>query len=201
MPLWDKGARKRPVWVSLRTEDFVPRMSNSSERDKLQKLYFRIGEVATIVGVEPHVLRYWEGEFRSVRPQKSARGQRIYSRRDVETLLKVKELLYAHRFTIAGARRRLRDGGPDLSVPEPDAATPSSAPAAAPALEAASLPTQVAARLADGGGVEIAAVAAPPPGIAVEELQAVYDRLVVVRNRARALLTQVDDWGNDPKAP
>jgi DNA-binding transcriptional MerR regulator len=67
--------------------------------------------VASIVGVEPHVLRYWESEFRSVRPQKSARGQRIYSRRDVDTLLKVKELLYAHRFTIAGARRKLRDGG------------------------------------------------------------------------------------------
>jgi DNA-binding transcriptional MerR regulator len=75
------------------------------------KLYYRIGEVAGIVGVEPHVLRYWETEFRSVRPQKSAKGQRVYSRRDVETLLKVKELLYAHRFTIAGARRKLRDGG------------------------------------------------------------------------------------------
>jgi len=78
---------------------------------QLEKLYYRIGEVSGIVGVEPHVLRYWESEFRSVRPQKSARGQRIYSRRDVETLLKVKELLYAHRFTIAGARRKLRDGG------------------------------------------------------------------------------------------
>ncbi|HTJ80982.1 MAG TPA: MerR family transcriptional regulator [Polyangiaceae bacterium] len=83
----------------------------SSGGAQLEKLYYRIGEVSSIVGVEPHVLRYWESEFRSVRPQKSARGQRIYSRRDVETLLKVKELLYAHRFTIAGARRRLRDGG------------------------------------------------------------------------------------------
>ena len=76
----------------------------SNRTDRLQKLYFRIGEVAGIVGVEPHVLRYWESEFRSVRPQKSARGQRIYSRRDVDTLLKVKELLYSHRFTIAGAK-------------------------------------------------------------------------------------------------
>lgn len=75
------------------------------------KLYYRIGEVAGIVGVEPHVLRYWETEFRSIRPQKSAKGQRVYSRRDVETLLKVKELLYAHRFTIAGAKRKLREGG------------------------------------------------------------------------------------------
>jgi DNA-binding transcriptional MerR regulator len=83
----------------------------SPRRELPAKLYYRIGEVAGIVGVEPHVLRYWETEFRSVRPQKSAKGQRIYSRRDVETLLKVKDLLYGHRFTIAGARRKLREGG------------------------------------------------------------------------------------------
>lgn len=75
------------------------------------KLYFRIGEVAEVVGVEPHVLRYWESEFRSIRPEKSRKGQRVYSRRDVETLLKVKELLYGHRYTIAGAKRKLRGEG------------------------------------------------------------------------------------------
>ena len=75
------------------------------------KLYFRIGEVAGIVGVEPHVLRYWETEFRSIRPEKSRKGQRVYSRRDVETLLKVKDLLYGHRYTIAGAKRKLRGDG------------------------------------------------------------------------------------------
>src|ERR1700760_806477 len=75
------------------------------------KLYFRIGEVANAVGVETHVLRYWETEFRSIRPQKSSRGQRVYSRRDVETLMRVKELLYDRKFTIAGARKQLRDGG------------------------------------------------------------------------------------------
>jgi DNA-binding transcriptional MerR regulator len=75
------------------------------------KLYFRIGEVAGAVGVETHVLRYWETEFRSIRPQKSSRGQRVYSRRDVETLMRVKELLYDRGFTIAGARKQLRDGG------------------------------------------------------------------------------------------
>ncbi len=90
----------------------------SVRRELPAKLYYRIGEVAGLVGVEPHVLRYWETEFRSVRPQKSAKGQRIYSRRDVETLLKVKELLYAHRFTIAGARRKLREGGVEPVAPE-----------------------------------------------------------------------------------
>lgn len=86
-------------------------MDPKSRRELPSKLYFRIGEVAGIVGVEPHVLRYWETEFRSIRPTKSAKGQRIYSRRDVETLMRVKELLYAHRFTIEGARKKLREGG------------------------------------------------------------------------------------------
>src|SRR5581483_12483627 len=76
-----------------------------------QKLYFRIGEVAGIVGVEPHVLRYWEREFRTIRPTKSAKGQRVYSRRDVENLMRVRELLYRDGFTIAGARKRLQKAG------------------------------------------------------------------------------------------
>ncbi len=91
------------------------------------KLYYRIGEVSEIVGVEPHVLRYWETEFRSIRPQKSRKGQRIYSRRDVDKLLKVKDLLYAHGFTIAGARKRLREGGAE---PEAQAIVPAVAPPA-----------------------------------------------------------------------
>ncbi len=76
--------------------------------DLPSKLYFRIGEVAELVGVEPHVLRYWEREFRSVRPTKSAKGQRVYSRRDVENLMRVRELLYREGFTIAGAKKKLQ---------------------------------------------------------------------------------------------
>jgi DNA-binding transcriptional MerR regulator len=82
------------------------------------KLYYRIGEVAELVGVEPHVLRYWEREFRTIRPAKSARGQRVYSRRDVESLMRVRELLYAEGFTIAGAKKRLQHGA------EPEADKP-----------------------------------------------------------------------------
>src|SRR3954465_10687056 len=74
------------------------------------KLYFRIGEVASLVGVEPHVLRYWEREFRSIRPTKSAKGQRVYSRKDVENLPRVRDLLYRDGFTIAGAKKRLQRG-------------------------------------------------------------------------------------------
>jgi len=87
-------------------------------RAQVDKLYYRIGEVAQLVGVEPHVLRYWETEFRSVRPQKSASGQRVYSRRDVDTLMRVKGLLYGQGFTIAGAKKKLREGGVEPQAPE-----------------------------------------------------------------------------------
>jgi DNA-binding transcriptional MerR regulator len=81
------------------------------------KLFFRIGEVAGLVGVEPHVLRYWEREFRSIRPTKSAKGQRVYSRRDVENLLRVRDLLYRDGFTIAGAKKRLQRGAGESADP------------------------------------------------------------------------------------
>jgi DNA-binding transcriptional MerR regulator len=76
------------------------------------KQYFRIGEVAAIAGVETHVLRFWETEFRTLRPDKSRSGRRTYSRADVEHVLRIRDLLYEQGFTIAGARRQLREGGP-----------------------------------------------------------------------------------------
>lgn len=75
------------------------------------KLFFRIGEVAGLVGVEPHVLRYWEREFRSIRPTKSKKGQRVYSRKDVENLLRVRDLLYRDGYTIAGAKKQMQRAG------------------------------------------------------------------------------------------
>ena len=74
------------------------------------KLYFRIGEVAGLLGVEPYVLRYWESEFPSLSPKKSGTGHRLYRRKDVELLLKIKHLLYDKRFTIEGARQTLQEG-------------------------------------------------------------------------------------------
>src|SRR5580698_6396158 len=85
-------------------------MAESTSASLPAKLYFRIGEVADLVGVEPHVLRYWEREFRTIRPTKSAKGQRVYSRRDVENLMRVRELLYQEGFTIAGAKKKLERG-------------------------------------------------------------------------------------------
>lgn len=93
-------------------------VDRSSRGELPAKLYFRIGEVAGLVGVEPHVLRYWEREFKSIRPQKSTKGQRVYSRRDVETLMRVRELLYREGFTIAGARKRLQKAGVEPDTDE-----------------------------------------------------------------------------------
>ena len=72
------------------------------------KLYFRIGEVSELLGLEAHVLRYWEGEFPSLSPKKAKSGHRLYRRRDVELLLQIKHLLYEQRFTIEGARQALQ---------------------------------------------------------------------------------------------
>lgn len=73
------------------------------------KLYFRIGEVADLLDVKPYVLRYWETEFPDIKPSKSKSGQRLYKRRDVELLVHIKDLLYRERFTINGARKKLRE--------------------------------------------------------------------------------------------
>lgn len=73
------------------------------------KLHYKIGEVSRIVGVKPHVLRYWESEFGVLRPQKTPSNQRLYRRRDVEVLLLIKRLLYDEGYTIAGANRRVRE--------------------------------------------------------------------------------------------
>jgi DNA-binding transcriptional MerR regulator len=72
------------------------------------KLFFRIGEVSTMLGLEAYVLRYWETEFPSLSPKKSGTGHRLYRRKDVELLLKIKHLLYEKRFTIDGARQYLQ---------------------------------------------------------------------------------------------
>jgi DNA-binding transcriptional MerR regulator len=69
--------------------------------------FFRIGEVSRIVGVEPYVLRYWEGEFPQIRPQRADSNQRTYQKKDLEMILEIKRLLYEEKMTIEGARQRL----------------------------------------------------------------------------------------------
>jgi DNA-binding transcriptional MerR regulator len=72
-----------------------------------EKLFFKIGEVCELVDVQPHVLRYWESEFPMLAPQKNKAGQRVYRRKDVEMVVRIRELLYDEKFTIAGAKRKL----------------------------------------------------------------------------------------------
>ena len=72
-----------------------------------EKLFFKIGEVCELAGVQAHVLRYWESEFPMLAPQKNRAGQRVYRKRDVEIALRIKELLYEDQYTIAGAKKRL----------------------------------------------------------------------------------------------
>lgn len=89
------------------------------------KLFYKIGEVCDHVGVQPHVLRYWESEFPMLAPQKNRAGQRVYRRKDLEIVLRIRELLYDEKFTIAGAKRKLAEelrggSGPRLKVVTPD---------------------------------------------------------------------------------
>jgi len=95
------------------------------------KVYFKIGEVADIVGVKPYVLRYWETEFPDIAPAKSKSKQRLYKRKEVEAILRIRDLLYKEKFTIEGARKRIKelarkprdkDNSPQISLGLPIAA-------------------------------------------------------------------------------
>src|SRR3989475_4889603 len=85
--------------------------SKASEVLIPEKLYFRIGEVARLCHLPAYVLRFWETEFPQLKPVKSSTGQRMYRRRDVENVVRIKQLLYEEGYTIAGARQHLRDEG------------------------------------------------------------------------------------------
>ena len=108
-----------------------------------EKLFFKIGEVCELAGVQAHVLRYWESEFPMLAPQKNRAGQRVYRKRDVEIALRIKELLYEDQYTIAGAKKRLANdlrAGGKFRVVSPDDvgddSQQSDPPSAAPSGEA-----------------------------------------------------------------
>jgi DNA-binding transcriptional MerR regulator len=92
------------------------------------KLFFRIGEVSQLVGVEPYVLRYWESEFPGLSPKKSSTGQRMFRRKDVELLLNIKHLLYHEKFTIEGARKALKANKPQEIIGAQEVLFPASDP-------------------------------------------------------------------------
>jgi DNA-binding transcriptional MerR regulator len=90
-------------------------MARLFKRDEIEnpisyeRLYYRIGEVSRITGLKPHVLRYWESEFKVIKPHKGGSLQRLYRRKDLDLILKIKKLLYEDGFTIAGAKKKIRD--------------------------------------------------------------------------------------------
>jgi DNA-binding transcriptional MerR regulator len=93
----------------------------ATERKVPNKLFFKIGEVCEITDTQPYVLRYWESEFPALAPAKNSSGQRIYRRRDIDTVLRIKQLLYEEGFTIAGAKKRLESelaGRVDTPIPK-----------------------------------------------------------------------------------
>jgi DNA-binding transcriptional MerR regulator len=131
------------------------------------KLFFKIGEVCEITDTQPYVLRYWESEFQALAPAKNSSGQRIYRRKDIETVLRIKQLLYEEGFTIAGAKKRL----------EQELSGRGSTPQAM-----ASLPeTEVANVEPDEEG-----------GTGVDELKAL---LLEVRNELRGMLNLLEKGG------
>lgn len=87
----------------------------------VERLFYSIGEVSDLTGVEPYVLRYWESEFKILHPTKRSSGQRSYQKKDIETILMIKKLLYGDLYTIAGARKKLREvrAGEDNSAETP----------------------------------------------------------------------------------
>ena len=107
-----------------------------------EKLFFKIGEVCQLAGVQAHVLRYWESEFPTLAPQKNRAGQRVYRKRDVEMALRIKELLYEDQYTIAGAKKRLahelRAGG-KLKVMSPEAGDEDNSQATVPDVSSATV--------------------------------------------------------------
>lgn len=142
---------------------------STQDRRIPNKLFFKIGEVCELTDTQPYVLRYWESEFPSLAPAKNSSGQRIYRRRDIETVLRIKQLLYEEGFTIAGAKKKL----------ETEAAGKGSTPSSEAALAAA-----------DGaaGDEEAAALAEGKP-------DPTREALIAVRSELREILTLLDRGG------
>jgi DNA-binding transcriptional MerR regulator len=80
--------------------------TSSRKKINTEKLFFKIGEVSDVAEIEPHVLRYWESEFSFLSPRKNKTGQRVYTRKDLELVLQIKNLLYKEKYTIAGVKRK-----------------------------------------------------------------------------------------------
>ena len=164
-----------------------------------EKLFFKIGEVCDITGVQAHVLRYWESEFPMLAPQKNRAGQRTYRKRDVEMVLRIKELLYDDQYTIAGAKKKLTSelrGASKLKVVTPEMAAAATAEPQSAAAPPVTGPPPVPPVYASDR--ELAAPAAAVDAPLTEERRLALRRL---REQLRDLLTMLDgpEAGSEPR--
>ena len=118
--------------------EIVPEAAGGNPEEIPDKLYFRIGEVARLAGIKPYVLRFWETEFPSLGPKKSGTGHRLYRRKDVESVLEIKQLLHEKRYTIEGARKFLEARSKDTRGKEarrPESSRAASSKTASPKVQ------------------------------------------------------------------
>jgi DNA-binding transcriptional MerR regulator len=141
----------------------IRRNGNGSESEIPDKLYFRIGEVAGLCEVPAYVLRFWESEFPQLKPNKGGTGQRLYRRRDVETALRIKRLLYSEGYTIPGARQvfkaELKHKDPQLALPGVDVPSKGLADASLPKVRLRGVRRELQ---------EIVVMLSRPPGKAID---------------------------------
>ena len=102
----------------------LPLLKNKAESTIPDKMFFKIGEVGDIAGVETHVLRFWESEFKQLKPTKNRKGQRVYQKKDIETVLNIKKLLYEKGYTIAGAKKWLKENSLQTKKDDKESITP-----------------------------------------------------------------------------
>jgi DNA-binding transcriptional MerR regulator len=164
-----------------------------------EKLFFKIGEVCELTGVQAHVLRYWESEFPMLAPQKNRAGQRTYRKRDVEMALRIKELLYDDQYTIAGAKKKLASelrGASKLKVVTPDMTGAREPIPAAPTqsiMERESLPASFSAETR-ASSVDAPAEQTPSRSLTPSQRDAVRQLALQLRD----LLATLDSGEADP---
>jgi DNA-binding transcriptional MerR regulator len=160
-----------------------------------EKLFFKIGEVCDITGIQAHVLRYWESEFPMLAPQKNRAGQRTYRKRDVEMVLRIKELLYEDQYTIAGAKKRLTNelrGASKLKVVTPEMSAQAQATQPAPQLVHAPESTSEDEPHSYAETHEHAALGESTPAAEVELTEDRRDALRHLREQLRDLLVLLE---------
>src|SRR3954471_7309913 len=161
-----------------------------------KRLYYKIGEACTALGIQPYVLRYWETEFPALTPSKSRSGQRVYSEKELEIIRRIKELLYEEGYTIAGAKKKLEGELASGSLGEPETDEPDETAAVEPPAPAPAAPAKPAAK---PRAAAPASEPEAPAGVdtdAAERVQRLLSGIEEALQEAREILTLLG-----PKSP